>query len=349
MKLIKAATFIALLMSAPASYANIIITGVTVTPTTIGVNDSATITLNGYVKTAPPGQPNCTGVEIFFGDIVTHASTDPYKPAASFVRLQPASTGSFPITVTHPYTKAGTFDVHASGVKQYNGNWYQCGSAATVATVTVLKDTIQSVQSITPAVVNRQTSVIVKGLGSCSQNVHVNWGDRGFSIIAGPVDLKLGGIASHTYAAAGSYTVTASGSGCSGVATTPIAVALFDKPGRIIDRVAIQKLRERLDRFAPLPPRPMPGAGPNCPVCEGLAQQMAILDRTGHGLQTQSAAVLKDLGTDGKEKLPLKAPVTDDLVKQLDGYFELRTQLFKLYDHALAQSRATKAVPVKAK
>ncbi len=344
MRLTKVAALIALLMGAPVAYANVVITGVTVTPNPIGVNDSTTITVNGQVNTVPAGQANCTGVEIFFGDIVTYASTDPYKPAASFVRFQPTNSGSFPISVTHQYGKAQSFDVIASTVKLYNGKWYQCGSSGNLAMLTVLGDTIQSVKSITPAVINQQTSVVVKGLGSCSQNVQVNWGDGNSSSIPGPVDLKLGGVASHTYSSTGAKTVTASGSVCDGTVTTTVSVGLLGKPGRVVDAVALQNLRERLDRFAQLPPLSPPGGGPSCPICDGLAQQISMLDQTGHELQTQSGAVLKDLSAEhGKEVKPPKVPVTGELVGQLDGYFALRAQLLKLYDHALEQSRATKA------
>lgn len=334
MKYIKLAAFVVLLMGAPIGYANVVVTGVSLTPDPIGVNDSTTITVNGYVNTVLAGQANCTGVEIFFGDS-NYSATDPYKPAGTFVRFQPTSTGSFPIRVNHQYTKAGTYDVFASRVRLYNGKWYQC-AAGTLATLTVLGDTIQSIRSITPAVVNQQTSVIVKGLGSCSQNVRVNWGDNNSSTIAGPVDLKRGGIASHTYASAGTYTVTASGSVCDGVVTTALTVALFDKPGSVFDPAVIQNLRDRLDRFAQLPPLPMPGGGPGCPVCDGLVQQIKMLDQAGRELQVQSEVVLKDLSAyRGKVKAPTQGPFAGELVKQLDEYFGLRVQLLKLHSQAL--------------
>ena len=344
MRFIKAVALLASLLGVPVAHANVVITDVSLTPNPIGVNDSTTITVKGFVNTVPAGQANCTGLEIFFGDIVTYASTDPYKPAASFVRFQPGSSASFPISVTHQYGAAQTFDVIASPVKLFNGKWYTCSSNSTLATLTVLGDTIQSVKSITPAVINQQTSVIVKGLGSCSQNVQLNWGDGNTSTIAGPVDLKLGGVASHTYASSGAKTVTASGSTCAGTATTTVSVGLLSKPGRVVDNVALQNLRERLDRFAQLPPPPMPGGDPRCPICDGLAKQVSILDQTGHELQTQSGAVLKDLGAElGKKAKPINAPVAGELVGQLDGYFALRTQLLKLYGQAQKQSQSTKA------
>lgn len=329
----------ALLLVAPVGYANIVVTGLTLTPNPIGVGDTVTITLAGHINTVAPGQPNCTGVEIFFGDIVTTPSTDPYKPAAAFVRIQPASTGSFPISVSHQYTSAGSFTIIASTVSLYNGKWYQCGSSGQLAELTVVDGLIQSIKSITPAVVNQQTSVVVKGVGSCSQNVQVEWGDGNTSTIAGPVNLKLGGVASHTYASSGTFTAQASGSVCDGVVTTSIGVGLFPKPGRVIDGLDLQRLRERLDRYAQLPPPPgIDGGPPNCPICAGLAQQISILDETGHDLQMQSEAVVKDLRAIRGRGMAPKAPVSGELVKQLDGYFMQRARLLQLYGRAVGHS-----------
>ena len=331
----------ALLLGASSALADIALTGVTVTPNPIGVNDTVTISVSGFVKpyVAGYGQPNCTGVEIFFGDIVTYASTDPYKPAAAFVRFQPTSNGSFPIHVSHQYTSALSFTIIASTVSLYNGKWYQCGSWGQLAELTVVEGLIQSIKSITPAVVNQQTSVVVKGVGSCSQNVQVEWGDGNTSTIAVPVNLKLGGVASHTYASSGTFTAKASGSVCDGVVTTPIGVGLFPKPGRVIDGLDLQRLRERLDRYAQIPPPPGIGGGPpNCPICVGLAQQISILDEAGHDLQMQSDAVVKDLGAIRGKGEPPKAPVSRELVKQLDGYFVLRARLLKLYSRAVGHS-----------
>ena len=239
----------------------------------------------------------------------------------------------------HQYTSAGSFTIIASTVSLYNGKWYQCGSSGQLAELTVVEGLIQSIKSITPAVVNQQTSVVVKGVGSCSQNVQVEWGDGNTSTIAGPVNLKLGGVASHTYGSSGTFTAKASGSVCDGVVTTRIGVGLFRKPGRVIDGLDLQRLRQRLDRYAQLPPPPgIDGGPPNCPICAGLAQQISILDEAGHYLQMQSDAVVEDLGAIRGKGKPPKAPVSGELVKQLDGYFVLRAQLFKLYSRALGHS-----------
>jgi hypothetical protein len=338
MRLISAFVMLGLLMGASIGYANVLVTGVSVTPNPTGVNDSVTIRLDGVVNTVAAGQLNCTGVEIFFGD-VNVPSTDPTKPAGSFVRFQPASTASFPYYVTHQYTSVSMFTIIASAVHLYNGKWYSCASNSQLAELTVLGDTIQSIKSITPAVVNQQTSVVVKGLGSCSQNVQVDWGDGGSSTIAGPVNLKVGGVASHTYATTGTKTAKASGSVCDGMVTTTISVALMNKPGQVFDRNVLQNLRNRLDRFAQLPPPPAIGGGPpNCPICAGLAQQIGLLDQSGRALQAQSAAVVKDLTVEGG-KGPARAPITSELVKQLDRYFMLRTQLIQQYGRAGGQTR----------
>ena len=341
MKSVRAAVLTALLLVASAACADILLTGVTVVPNPIGASDTVTISVSGIVKpfVAGYGKPNCTGVEIFFGDIVTHASTDPYKPAAAFVRVQPTSTGSFPIVVSHQYTTAQTFTILASTVSMYNGIWYQCGSNSQLVELTVVEGQIQSIKSISPAVVNQQTSVVVKGVGSCSQNVQVEWGDGNTSTIAGPVNLRAGGIASHTYASSGTFTARASGSLCDGVATTPIGVGLFPKPGRVIDGLDLQRLRDRLDRYAQLPPPPgRDGGPPNCPICAGLAQQIAVLDEAGLALQAQSSAVVEDLDTARGKGKPARSPVSGELLKQLDGYFVQRAHLIKLYDHALGKT-----------
>ncbi len=348
MKYIKLAAFILLFTCAPFGYANVVVTGVSLAPNPIGVSDSTTITVTGYVNTVAPGQPNCTGVEIFFGDSTT-PSTNPYKPAGTYARILPSSSGSFPISVNHQYSQAGTYYVIVSRVNLYNGVWYQCGgSTGVMGTLEVLGDTIRSVKSITPAVVNQQTSVVVKGFGSCSQNVQVNWGDNNTSSIAGPVNLKTGGVASHTYASAGTFTVTASGSVCDGSATTTIKVGLFNKPGPVLDLGAIQNLRDRLDRFAQLPGLPIPGDGPACPMCAGLEQQVKMLDQTGHELQMQAEVILKDLSAyRGKAKVQAKGSVAGDMVKQFDEYFGLRAQLMKLHSQALERSHGAKAMPKK--
>jgi hypothetical protein len=336
MALVRASVTAALLLHASISYANVVVTGVTVSPNPIGVNDTATITVSGYVNTVSFGQRNCTGVEIFFGDS-TIPSTDPTKPAATFVRFQPASTANFPIAVSHTYTSAASFTIIVSGVSEYHGQWYQCGPAGNAISLDVVDGLIQSIKSITPAVVNQQTSVVVKGVGSCSQNVQVAWGDGSSSTIGGPVNLKIGGVASHTYASTGTRTVTANGSVCTGVVTTSISVAAFGRPGLVIDRTMLQRLRDRLDRFSQLPPPPPPGTGdPGCPRCAGLARQVSALDQTGELLKAQAATVVKDLDVE-PGKRPSRAPVTGELVKQLDGYFVLRTQLLKLYDQAREQ------------
>jgi hypothetical protein len=338
MRPISAFVMLGWLMGASISSANILVTGVSLSPNPIGVNDSVTIRLDGVVNTVSAGQLNCTGVEIFFGD-TTVPSTDPYKPAGSFVRFQPASTASFPYYVTHQYTSVGMFTIIASAVNLYNGHWYSCASNSAIAELTVLGDTIQSIKSITPAVVNQQTSVVVKGLGSCSQNVQVDWGDGGSSTIAGPVDLKVGGVASHTYATTGTKTVKASGSVCDGMVMTSISVAFMNRPGQVFDRTVLQSLRDRLDRFMQLPPPPPFGGGPpNCPICAGLAQQIGLLDQTGRALQAQSTAVVKDLTVESG-KGPARAPIASELVKQLDRYFMLRTQLIQQYDKAGGQAR----------
>jgi len=339
MKLFRATVMTALLLVASVGYANIVLTGVTVTPNTIGPNETVTISVRGHVNTVAAGQPNCTGVEIFFGDIVTSAATDPYKPAAAFVRILPTSNGSFPISVSHQYTSAQSFTIIASTVSLYNGKWYQCGSSGQLAELTVAEGIIRSIKSITPAVVNQQTSVVVKGVGSCSQNVQVEWGDGNTSTIAGPVNLNQGGVASHTYSSSGTFTATASGSVCDGVVTTSIGVGLFSKPGRVIDGLELQRLRERLDRYAQLPPPPgLDGGPPNCPICAGLAQQISLLDEAGHDLQMRSDVVVNDLEAIRGKGKPSKAPVTGELVKQLDGYFVQRARLLQLYNRAVGHS-----------
>jgi hypothetical protein len=338
----KFATFISLIACASIAHAHVVIRSVSLSPNPIGANDSTTITVDGYVTTVGAGQANCTGFEIFFGDSNV-VSTDPHKPAGTFVRFQPSSTASFPITVTHQYSQVSAYDVHASPVSLYNGVWYSCGSGQ-VVTLDVLGDTIQSIASITPAAVNQQTSVIVKGLGSCSQNVQVHWGDNNTSTIAGPVNLKTGGIASHTYSSAGTFTVTADGSTCSGTATTTIGVGLFNGPGSGIDPGLLQNLRDRLDRYAHLPGLPVPGHGPLCPMCDGLREQVKALDQTGLELRTQAEMFLKDLSA-YRGKAKVKVPAASGMVKQLDEYFGLRTQLLKLYGKTLEQSQGTKGTP----
>jgi hypothetical protein len=332
---------ITFLLNASITHANIVVTGVTVSPNPVGVNDTVTISVSGYINTVPAGQSGCTGVEIFFGDSQV-PSTDPYKPAAAFVRMLPTASGQFPLQTTHQYSSTGMFTIIASAVSQYNGNWYHCGGYGNLAELTVLGDTIQSVKSFTPAVVNQQTSVVVKGLGSCSQNVQVSWGDGTTATIAGPVDLKAGGIASHTYASTGAKTVTASGSVCDGTATTTVTVALLDRPGQMIDPNAVQNLRNRLDRFGQLPPPPRQGGGPPCPICEGLAAEITLLDKSGTDLKLQSNTALTDLG-DGRGRGVAGTRVARDLIRQLDRYFALRTQLLKDYTAELERSDRQKA------
>lgn len=340
MKSVRAAVLTALLLVASAACADIVLTGVTVTPNPIGVSDTVTISVSGFVKpfVAGYGKPNCTGVEIFFGDS-NIPSTDPYKPASTYVRVQPGSTASFPIVVSHQYTTAIPVTIIASTVSMYNGIWYQCGSNGQLVELSVVEGQIQSIKSISPAVVNQQTSVVVKGVGSCSQNVQVEWGDGNTFTIAGPVNLKAGGVASHTYASSGTFTAKASGSVCDGVATTPIGVGLFPKPGRVIDGLDLQRLRERLDRYAQLPPPPgRDGGPPNCPICAGLAQQISALDEAGLALQAQSSAVVEDLDAARGKGKPARSPVSGELLKQLDGYFVQRAHLLKLYGLALGKT-----------
>lgn len=261
LRLLGTGALMALLLGATVAHATVVLTSISVSPNPIGVNDTATITIDGHVNAYMPGQgvSDCKAFQVFFGDVPNVNITDPYKPAASFVQFQPASTANFPYRVTHRYTQVGTYDINATTWSVYHNVWYECGGIYVEVNLDVLGDTIQSVHSITPAVVNQQTSVSVKGLGSCSQDVLFDWGDGSSSTLTGPVDLKMGGIASHTYASTGTKTVTASGHTCSGTATTNISVALLDNPNRVIDPAEVNRLRQRLDRYAQLPAVPARG------------------------------------------------------------------------------------------
>ena len=337
MRLTTATTLLALLMGASTAFANVRITGVSLSPSTIGEGDSTTITVTGVITPNAFGQPNCTGVEIFFGDVIV-PSTDPYKPAAAFVRF---TSPSFPIHVSHSYAPKGSYTIIASQVKLYNGIYYQCGSVGNLAELTVLGDTIQSIKSITPAVINQQTSVVVKGLGNCNQNVQVSWGDGNTSTIPGPVDLRMGGVASHTYSSSGAKTASATGSVCDGNVSTTISVALLSRPGQTIDAMQLQQLRDRLDRYQKLPPPPgLPPGDPRCPICEGLVKQITLLDSVGHNLQLQSGVVVKDL--DRGKALPMGAAITRELTRQIDDYLALRGQLFTQHAQALERARGPK-------
>jgi hypothetical protein len=116
----------------------------------------------------------------------------------------------------------------------------------------------------------------------------------------------------------------------------------MSRPGSRIDPAEVARLRDKLDRFAQLPPPPVGGPGPpGCPICAGLAQQISRLDQTGHELQMQSEAIVKDLSLDGgKGVRAAKVPIVKDLTQQLDEYFALRAQLVKRYDQALGKTKA---------
>lgn len=338
-------SLVILLLFARLGFANVLVTDIRLSPDTIGVNDSTMIRVDGSVKTVRPGQQNCTGLEIYFGDS-NYQSSDPYKPPGTYVRFVPSSTASFPFYVSRQYTKIGGYYVYAQPISQYQGRWYVCQGSGRVATLEVLGDTIRSVRHITPAAVGQQTSVFVEGFGKCSQNVKLDWGDGSNSTIAGPVDLKAGGIASHVYGSTGTYTVTANGNVCDGTAQTTISVSLFaGLPGPIIDREAIEALRQRLNRLAEIPPLPArPMGSPPCPVCEGLMQQVAMLDQTGHILQKQANAILEILKTNQeKSRITGKNLHPASLVKELDEYFTLRQQLLKQIDQARIRAHDVKA------
>lgn len=341
MRLMNKIVAMALLVSAPASYAGVIITSVNITPNPLGANSVATITVNGFHKAAAPGQLDCPGVEIFFDDVPNVSLSSQSKPANAFVLLQPAS---FPVSVTHTYAKAGSYSVFASRMRQFNGKWVSC-AAGTMANLEVISDTIQSIKSISPAVANQSTSVVVKGLGHCNQNLLVNWGDGSSSTLPGPVDLQAGGIASHVYTSPGTRTVVAQGSGCNGQVSTNISVALLANPTQGgADPMARQSLRERLDRFALLPPAPVQGRNPACPVCDGLAQQIATLDQSGRALQNQSSAYLGPKGGMAAPKTLAPAADAGELSRKLDGYYSQRSQLLHQYNQALAQAQTVKPV-----
>jgi hypothetical protein len=79
-------------------------------------------------------------------------------------------------------------------------------------------------------------------------------------------------------------------------------------------------------------------------MCEGLKQQITLLDQTGLELRTQAEMILKDLSA-YRGKAKVKVPAASGMVKQLDEYFGLRTQLLKLYGKAAEQSPGPKGTP----